>query len=1139
MNPVEDVLAAAEAARVKLWVQGGELRFRAPQGALTEELRAAIRARKPELIGWLCRQGEPSIPRLPDAPDYPLSPGQRRLWILAQMQEGSEAYHIALALRLDGPLERRAFSASVDAVVSRHESLRTVFVSVDGEPRQRVEPDGRVEVAWRDLSAERDPEAAAREWVAAEGSRPFDLAAGPLVRVALLRLGAERHVLAATLHHIVADGVSLAVFVRELAEGYEAALRGERRAWDPLALQYRDFAAWQLARAEGAEMAAHRAYWLGKLAGIPPALPLPTDRPRPPMQTFRGRVHAFRIDGNLLNGLRRQARSEQATLFMVLVALVKVLLRRHTGQSDISVASPIAGREHTDLEGQIGFYLNTLVLRDAVTGAAPFRTLLQQVRRTALDAYEHQAYPFDRLVNELALPRDLSRSPLCDVVVMLQNTGDLRLALTGIVARPYPTSPGISKFDLTFDFQEGPDGLDVGLEFNTDLFDDGRIARMGASLEEIARRAVADPGRTVDELGALPAAEFESVVRTFNLTARPLDPTLTVVGMIESQAARTPDARAVVAAGNVLGYGELNARANRLAHHLRELGAGPDVPIGVCLERTVELPVALLAVLKSGAPYVPLDPEFPGERLAFMMADAGAPILVAEAATVAPWAAAPGRRVVRIDADAKAINRHSASDPPRGAGPEHTAYVIYTSGSTGRPKGVQVLHRGLANFLVGMAESPGLRADDVLLAVTTVSFDIAGLELWLPLTVGARVELVERGAALDGIELSGRLRASEATVMQATPATWRLLLAGGWEGTPGLRAFCGGEALPGELAARLLGRCAELWNLYGPTETTIWSTLRRVTAADVDAATVTIGRPMANTQCYVLDAAGQPTPIGVPGELWIGGAGVARGYWRRAELTAERFAPDRFLGAQAGAAGERLYRTGDMARWREDGALDYLGRDDQQVKLRGHRIETGEIEGALATHPAVAAAAVRLREDTPGDPLLAAYVVPRAAPAAAAALREHLRTQLPDYMIPSVWVTLEKLPLTANGKVDRRSLPAPGESTRTAGSAPHVAPRTAEEEAVAAVWGDVLGVARVSVHDDFFELGGHSLKATMAVARLRERDGGAYTIADLFRRPTVEAFAKLLESARVRPDGSAAKAAIAPITAEELELLDE
>jgi amino acid adenylation domain-containing protein len=532
-----------------------------------------------------------------------------------------------------------------------------------------------------------------------------------------------------------------------------------------------------------------------------------------------------------------------------------------------------------------------------------------------------------------------------------------------------------------------------------------------------------------------------------------------------------------------------------------------------------------------------------------MAADAGASILVAESATSASWEAAPGRHTVQIDADAATIVAYPEHDSFCPAGPEHAAYVIYTSGSTGRPKGVEVVHRGLTNFLLSMADSPGLGAGDVLLAVTTISFDIAGLELWLPLTVGARIELAERAVAADGPALSGLLQTSGATVMQATPATWRLLLAADWKGALGLRAYCGGEALSGDLAAQLLPRCAALWNLYGPTETTIWSTLHQVTQADVKDATVTIGRPMANTQCYVLDDSGVPVPIGVPGNLWIGGSGVARGYWRSQELTAEKFVPDPFV-ASADAAGarqpddeanaqwSRIYQTGDIARWRTNGTLDYLGRGDQQVKLRGYRIEPGEIEHALVTHPAVMAAAVRLREDTPGDPRLVAYVVPRAAPIEAALLREHLRTRLPDYMVPSVWVSLAALPLTANGKVDRKALPAPGAADRSAGDAPSVGPRTFEEVTVAEIWADVLGLPHVGIDDNFFELGGHSLKATMAVARLRERYPVGFTIADLFRRPTVAAFAELLVEAPAGANLTDSPAAVAPITAEELELLN-
>jgi len=1124
VTTLEQVLSATHAAGVRLWVEDGGLRFRGPTGAMSEELRAQVRQYKLELVALLGGGANGRIPRMPEAADYPLSPAQRRLWVLAQLEEGRAVYSMPFALELAGELDRVALERALDDVVDRHESLRTIFVEVRGEPRQRVQPAAGAAPGWRDLTGEADPDLAACALATAEARRPFDLECGPLFRAQLVRLAPTRHLLLTTMHHIVADGLSLGVFVRELAQAYRTRRAGAAPDWIPLPLQYRDYAVWQLARSAAPEMAAHSGYWREKLVGAPPALELPTDRPRPAVQTFRGRIHAFRLDDPRRRGLVALARREQASLFMVLVALVKVLLRRHTGQEDIVVASPIAGREHADLTGQIGFYLNTLVLRDRVPGGASFLEVLRGVRQTALKAYEHQAFPFDQLVEELDLPRDLSRSPLCDVVVVLQNTGDLRLLLPEVEARAFPFETGISKFDLTFDFQEAPDGLHVGLEFNTDLFDSDRMARLAAQFSTLVDRVLADATGPVGRLEILPEEERRRVLEEFNTTEVTVPAGVDVVTMIEAQVEQSPGAPAVEFDGRTLTYDELNTRANRLAHHLRAEGAGQGALVAVCLERSTELVVALLAVLKTGATYVPLDPAFPTERLAYMLEDSGASLLIGEF----PVGGGSAGSCRRIDMGAVEGADAPAGSPARRVDGDTAAYVIYTSGSTGRPKGVEVLHRGLTNFLLGMQREPGLTAADTLLAVTTVSFDIAGLEMWLPLTVGARVVLVSRETAADGTALRETLHRSRANFMQATPATWRLLLAAGWRGTPGLRILCGGEALPGELAGLLLVRGAEVWNVYGPTETTVWSTAHRVSPADASLATVTIGRPIANTRCYVVDAAGEPAPIGVPGELWIGGEGVARGYWRRPELTAEKFVRDPF----ARSTGARVYRTGDIARWRADGTLEFLGRGDHQVKLRGFRIELGEIEAALLAHALVRAAAVALREVRPGDPQLVAYVVPRDAPVAMAELRDHLRAKLPDYMVPGAWVSLAELPLTSNGKVDRRALPVPGVEARPA-AAKHVPPRTPAEAAVAAAWAEVLGAPQVGAEDNFFDLGGHSLKATMAVARLRERHGGAFTLADLFRHPTVAAFARLL------PDTPPPVEAVAPLTAEELELLND
>lgn len=974
-EPLAELFATLAARDVRLWVEDGALRFRAPKGALTAELKAVLQVRRAELVAQLTNRGAApvaDIPRVAAADDYPLSPAQRRLWVLAQMGESAVAYHIPLALELMGPLDVGALEAALTDLVGRHEALRTVFlVNANDEPRQRVLPPAPVPLPLEDLSAEADPVASAQAWCRMEGARPFDLVRGPLLRASLLRLGMERHVLALTLHHIIADGTSLGVLVRELGQAYHARVRSVAPDFKPLPVQYRDYAAWQLARGAAPEMAEHAGYWRQKLAGVPPALELPTDRPRSAVQTFRGRIHSVRIDGRRLKGLRALGGGEQASLFMVLVALVKTWLRRTTGQEDIVVASPIAGREHADLEGQIGFYLNTLVLRDRVPLAAPFLEVLRAVRGTALEGFAHQAYSFDVLINELNLPRDVSRSPLADVFVILQNTGIPELALDRLTVRPFSVDAGISKFDLTFDFQEVADELYLGLEYNCDLFDADRIARTAAQFITLVDSVLQTPATAVGGLELLPATERALVTDGFNGTAVTWATAGTVVDLIATQAALTPEVPAVRGGGAVLTYRELTAQAEERARRWRELGAGPGVLVAVCLERNVELVVALLAVLKTGAAYVPLDPSFPRERLRFMLEDSCAALLVT--GPEGQELARPGLRVVAPGPAEATGHAPAAGSTLNGSSPGSAAYVIYTSGSTGRPKGVQVLHRGLTNLLLSLQREPGIRSSDTLLAVTTVSFDIAALELWLPLISGACVAVADRASTADGAALLGLVHTSGASILQATPATWRMLLAAGWGPTPGLRVWCGGEALPGELAAELLRRSGEVWNLYGPTETTIWSTAHRVTLDDTASAAVPIGRPIANTRCLVLDARMQPVPVGVAGELHLGGEGVTRGYWRRAELTADRFVPDPF----SAVPGARLYRTGDQARWRSDGTLEYLGRLDQQVKLRGYRIELGEIEAAIAEDPAVVAAVVALRRDRAGGEALVGYVVPR------------------------------------------------------------------------------------------------------------------------------------------------------------------
>ncbi|HEY3570077.1 MAG TPA: amino acid adenylation domain-containing protein, partial [Thermoanaerobaculia bacterium] len=1066
-----------------------------------------------ELAGRLGYEVQPArtwvpIERWPIEPGrpLPLSFAQERLWFLEQLDPGKPTYNIPNVVRLTGALDAGLLDQALREVVRRHAVLRTVFSLADGQPAQTVSPREGFGFTLLDLAALREEarEAELRRRIAAEVSRPFDLGSGPLLRVLLLRLAPEEHVAVLTMHHIVSDGWSMGVLIRELGDLYAAFSLGRPSPLPELPVQYADFARWQREQLRGEALEAEIAYWRERLAGAQP-LELPTDRPRPPLQTTRGAAHPLFLPRELRDGLVAFGRREGATLFMTGLAAFAALLARLSGQDDIALGTPSANRNRAEIEGLIGFFVNTLVVRTDAGGDPSFRTLLARARQASVGAFAHQDLPFEKVVEELHPDRALSRSPLFQVMFVLQNTPRQVLELPGLRLFPEAFSVPTSKFDLTLVLAEHPDGALAGLlEYNTDLFDAATAARWAGHLELLLRGIVEGPERRVSELPLLTAEERWQLLSGWNDTAVEWPRETLLHELFERQAAATPEAWAVGFGGQRLSYGELAARSNRLARHLRRLGVGPEVLVGLCVERSAEMVVALLAILKAGGAYVPLDPSHPAERLALVLEDSGAPVLL----TMEPLLAglpAHGATAVCLDRDAGAIARESAAPLARSAEPESLAYVLYTSGSTGRPKGVGLPHRAVVNFLRAMAERPGLSATDVVPALTTLSFDIAGLEIYLPLSVGGRVEVLDREEAGDGARLAQRLAEVGATVAQATPATWRLLIDSGWEGLPGLKALCGGEALPRDLAAALLARGVELWNVYGPTETAVWSSAGQVAAGE---GPVRLGPPIANTVFYVVDPWQEPVPVGVAGELWIGGAGLARGYWRRPDLTAERFVPRPF-GPDPGA---RAYRTGDLVRYRETGELEFLGRIDHQVKVRGFRIELGEIEAALLRHPAVRQAVVVVRADGPAGSVgsLAAYLVAAGTPAAAE-LRDFLRRALPEYMIPPAFVTLESLPLTPSGKVDRKALPAP-EAGRA--EAAHLEPEGPVEELVAGIWAEVLHRERVGAEESFFDLGGHSLLATQVVSRLRVALGIELPLRSLFEAPTVRAFSRAVERAR-------------------------
>ncbi|XUL85487.1 amino acid adenylation domain-containing protein [Streptomyces galilaeus] len=1037
---------------------------------------------------------------------YPLSAMQQRLWFLERLTPGTTAYVVSGAMRVRGALDRSLLRAAVTELVHRHESLRTSFAERADHPVQVVAPRAAVEIPEEDLRAlpAADREAACAERIAAEISAPFDLTAGPLLRMRLLRTADDEHLLVVVLHHIISDGWSVTVLFAEFAELYAAFAEGRPSPLPPLEIQYGDVALRERRHAQPQASAGALLYWKESLAGASPVLELPPDHPRPAAQSFLGDSWHFDLPAQLVRDLAATGRKRDATPFMVLLALFQVLLHRHIGQDDVVVGIPVANRERAELERLIGFFVNTLPIRTDLSGDPTFAELLERTRDACLGAYAHQEVPFEKLVEELKPPRDLSRPPIVQVSFAYQTQPLPTLRVAGLEFSRVAVRSRTARFDLELQLVEDEGGLNGLFEYSSDLFDRATVARLADHLCRLAREAAADPDRPIGALPLLGDEERQSLLAPGGDTRRTWPEGDLAHLRFARRTREAPTSEAVRFADHALSYAELDRRANQLAHRLRRLGVGRDVLVALCLERSVEMVVALLAVHKAGGAYLPLDPALPRSRLEFMIEDSRAPVVLTQRRVVEHLPAGADA-VLCLDELDEELADQPAHAPGGHAGPGDLAYVIYTSGSTGRPKGVQITHGALANFLRSMQERPGIARDDVLLAVTSLSFDISVLELLLPLVAGARVVVVGRDVAADGPALTEALDAAGATLMQATPSTWRMLVESGWAGRRHLRMLCGGEALPPSLADRLLPLGAELWNMYGPTETTIWSAVSRIGTGPVS-----LGEPIANTELLILDRRGQPVPTGVPGELHIGGAGLARGYLNRPELTADRFVAH----PAPNGLGDRLYRTGDLVRRRGDGGIEFLGRMDFQVKVRGFRIELGEIEQALTSHPAVNAAVVTAREQA-GDTRLVAHLACAEVPAPTE-VAAFLRDRLPEYMVPSAFVFLTALPLTPNGKIDRAALPEP-EFGRAGLRTPYRSPADPLEQAIADVFAGLLGVDRVGADDDFFVLGGHSLLATQVTTRLRSVLGVELPLRDLFERPTVSSLADRLRELGAQP----------------------
>ncbi|KRV49163.1 non-ribosomal peptide synthetase [Wenjunlia vitaminophila] len=1050
---------------------------------------------------------------------FPLSVLQRGMWFLEQLRPNNPAYLVPGAVEVRGRLDTGVLRAAVNEVVRRHEALRTTFQLRDGTPTQIVAGRLTVDVPEIDLRGAGDE--ALRQRLAEELAEPLDLVAGPLLRVKLLVTGDDTSVLTVSMHHLISDRWSMGVFLTELSELYEAFSAGQPSPLPDLDIQYGDFAAWQQQRLDQGGWAADLEYWRDHLAGAPAVLALPTDRPRPAVQGFNGGSVPVELPEALMRDLGALAHRHGATTYMALLAVFQVLLHRYSDQDDVVVGVPTAVRDRAELEAVIGYFVNTLPIRVDLGGNPRFVEVLERVRDSCLGAYAHQEVPFELVVADLNTERDLSRPPVYQVSFSYGREPVPTFAMGGAELRRMPVRSEGSRFDLELQAFDSGGGLSGWFEYDRDLFEQTTVERLAGHFRRLVEQVTAGPETPVDELELLDGAERRRVLTDFNATDREWPDEGWLHECFEEWAARTPDAEAVRFEGRALTYAELNQRANRLARLLRRRGVGRDVLVGVALERSFELVVGLLAVLKAGGAYVPLDPDLPADRLEFMLRDADAAVLLTRhdllrrlpAPTAAPDA--PPVAVLDVDDLAGELAAESPDDLRVPVDGEDLAYVIYTSGSTGRPKGVMNVHAAIRNRLLWMRDAYHVDATDRVLQKTPFSFDVSVWEFFLPLMVGATLVVARPHGHRDGGYLAGTIQAEDVTTVHFVPSMLQVFLQEQVEDCTSLRrVFCSGEELPRTLQDRFLARSrAELHNLYGPTEAAI-----DVTAwacrDDGDQRPVPIGFPIANTRVHVLDRLLRPVPVGVPGELHIGGRNLARGYLNRPELTAERFVEDPF----APGTGARLYRTGDLARFRDDGAVEFLGRLDHQVKLRGFRVELGEIEAALARHDRVREAVVVAREHSPGDVRLAAYLTPEGAGAPGSAeLTAHLRQWLPEYMVPSSFTVLPGFPLTSSGKVDRKALPEPqvvrSERTR------FVAPSDGLEHALAELWRDLLGVERVGARDNFFDLGGHSLLMAEFRARLAAGLGHELSMVELFQHPTVGSLATYLNRSEDSPAG--------------------
>ncbi|MEH1980825.1 MAG: amino acid adenylation domain-containing protein [Nostoc sp.] len=1077
---------------IKVWLEGDQLNYRAPKGVMNPDLKSKLLGRKSEILAFLEEAKtatdsffEP-IPSIERSRELPLSFAQQRMWFLYQLESQSPFYNEGLQLRVAGVLNVEALEQSINEIIRRHEILRTTFPAVDGKPVQVISPSLTINIPVLDLQGLEEAEV--QQIVTKEARQPFDLSNAPLLRVTLLRLGSESHVLVLIMHHIITDGWSMGIFIQELSNLYRGFILNSPLLLAELSIQYADFAVWQRQWLTEAIQKQQLNYWKQQLADAPPLLELPTDKPRPAVQTFCGATQEFQIDQNLSKQIKSFSQQSGATLFHTLLAAFAVLIFRYSGQDDICIGSPIANRNRRELESLIGFFVNTLVLRNQIKGNPSFSEFLSQVRQVATSAYTHQDVPFEQVVEALQPERSLSYNPLFQVVFVLENFLLDTLELPDVTLTPQFVERGTSQFDLTLAVWETKAGLIGSWEYNSDLFEPDTITRMTSHFQTLLAAIIANPNQAIGELPLLSQPERHQLLVEWNDTYRSYPQSKCIHELFEEQVEKTPNAIAVVYENESLTYQELSDRANQLAHYLRSLGVKPEVLVGICVERSPLMVVGLLGILKAGGAYLPLDPAYPQERLAFMLEDAQVSVLLTQeslVATLPPHQA----RVVCLDSD---ISSTRTENLLHTVTTNNLAYVIYTSGSTGRPKGVQIEHRGLLNLVFWHQQAFAVLSLDRVTQVAGVAFDACGWEIWPYLTAGASIHFPDDETRLDPEQLRDWLLSKAITITFLPTPMAEKILSLNWPANAALRTLLtGGDQLHQYPST---SHPFEVVNNYGPTENTVVATSGTVPKRQQAYLPPTIGRAIANTQVYILDSLLQPVPIGVTGELYIGGESLARGYLHRPDLTTERFIPNPF------APQERLYRTGDLVRYQADGNIEFLGRIDHQVKIRGFRIELSEIEATLTQHPQVRDAVVIAREDIPGVKNLAAYIIPELTQPTSNELRLFLKSKLPNYMVPASFTVLEVLPITPNGKVDRRALPVPEfESDESTG---FVSPHTHTEEILANIWRDVLVLKQVGIHDNFFELGGDSIISMQIIAKANQA-GLKLTPKQLFQQQTI------------------------------------